>query len=99
MILIRIGHHYLNLEYMVQAEDSAREPEPRELPPDSIRVTMESGRPFDVGGPDAALLRRFLDGLALQMPAATTARRRSGGSAVRRPPPASDGSSPQESKE
>ena len=85
MILVRVGHRYLNLEYLVQAEDESREPEPRELPEGSIRVTMERGRPFDVRGEDAESLRGMLDSLTLQSLPVRPARRTGSSRVIRRP--------------
>lgn len=86
MILVRAGHRYLNLEYLVQAEDESKEPEPKELPPGSIRVTMENGRPFDVHGEDAEGLRAVLDCLMLQPFPVRPAKRTGASRVIRRSP-------------
>jgi hypothetical protein len=55
MYVIRAGRRLLNLDYMIMAEEG----EPGSpVPPGSVRVTMESGKEFDLVGPDADEFRR-----------------------------------------
>ena len=60
MNLIEVGHVVLNLEYLILAEDGAREPEPRTVPRDVLRVTVAPGRVLDLRGDDADRVRRRL---------------------------------------
>lgn len=62
MMLIRVGHRILNVEYLVLVEDSALEPELRTLPDGVIRITVSTGQTFDLCGDDAERLRAFLEG-------------------------------------
>lgn len=63
MHLVRLGHRVLNLRYLILAEDCVGEPDPKTLPPGTIRVTIETGRVIDLDGDDADRLRGFLEDL------------------------------------
>jgi len=62
MYFVRTKKYYLNLNYMIEAEDLDEDPDGR------LRVAMVSGRVRDLEGDDAAIVRRTLKQL-LDLPA------------------------------
>lgn len=70
MNFVEVGHLVINLDYLILSEDGAREPEPRTVPRDVLRVTVAPGRVLDLRGDDAERVRRRL-GEILSPPPAT----------------------------
>lgn len=61
MYLVRIGYKTINLEYLIEAADSALGAPATEAPDGGIRVLIYPGKIFDVGGWDATKLRLHIE--------------------------------------
>ena len=83
MTFVRTGDGYLNLHYLIRAQriDPARSAGPAVL-----RVTHEAGEVFDLADPEAGVLLRILEDLALPRPVDLEDDEASG-----RPPQSQDG--------
>src|SRR4051794_15737536 len=58
MQLIRVGRRTINLEYLIMDEEGDGT---TGVPAGVTRVTLESGKEFDLTGADASLYRRHVD--------------------------------------
>ena len=71
MYLIRVGRRTLNLCYLVMSEEGAQG---ETVPPGVVRITMESGKEFDLKGTDAdAYLRAESEAITRSSPLAAGA--------------------------
>jgi len=68
MHLIEVGHLTISLEHLILAEDSAKEPEPKQLPEGVYRLTIETGRVIDLRGELADIARRQVEASVKAMP-------------------------------
>ena len=65
MFIVKVGRRWLNYNYLIEAEEGGGEGPIR---PDAIRVTMASGREFDLIGPDAEAFRRGASAAEIKLP-------------------------------
>jgi hypothetical protein len=64
--LIRVGNLTISLEHLILVEDAQGEPEPRTLPPELYRMTMETGRVLELTGDRADCARELVDAVAIR---------------------------------
>lgn len=60
MHLIRVGRRVISLEHLILAEFSDGSNDPNGPPPGGARVTLESGKEFDLGPGETDLFGRYL---------------------------------------
>jgi hypothetical protein len=68
MILVRVGRRWLNLEYLILAEEWGDPEEPHSWGPGGLRVTLVSGRVFDLPPAEATTVRRRLEAILAEPP-------------------------------
>jgi hypothetical protein len=66
MYLIRVGNLTISLEHLILVEDAQGEPEPRTLPAGIYRMTLETGRVFDLTGERADCARELIDEVVIR---------------------------------
>jgi transcriptional regulator with XRE-family HTH domain len=66
MYLVRVGNLTISLEHLILVEDAQGEPEPRTLPDGVYRLTMETGRVFDLTGERAECARKLIDEVVIR---------------------------------
>jgi hypothetical protein len=69
MKLIRVGRRWINLEYLIMGEENDGTPETGHIPAGALRLTLESGKEFDLGDGDADKTRRHMAVFVLPDPA------------------------------
>lgn len=69
MKLIKIGRRWINLEYLIMGEEHDGTPETAHIPPGGVRITLESGKEFDLTNGDADKCKRFVGEFFLPDPA------------------------------
>jgi hypothetical protein len=67
MKLIRVGHRWVNLEYLISGEEHD-DAKAESVPIGGLRLTLETGKEFDLDGSDADKCRRHLESLCLPDP-------------------------------
>ncbi len=71
MKLIRVGYRWVNLEYLISGDE--HDPAAADVVPiGALRLTLETGKEFDLHGSDAEKCRRHLESLCLPDPGADT---------------------------
>jgi hypothetical protein len=70
MNLIRLGKRFINLDYMILAEEWDGQAEAPGFGPGAVRLTLESGRVLDLGPVEAEALLRRLGELVAEGPGA-----------------------------
>lgn len=66
--LIRVGRRRINLEYLICDEEGDGSEETKTIPAGGVRITLESGKEFDVVGDDAEKYRRHVEALLMPDP-------------------------------
>ncbi len=69
MKLIRVGRRWINLEYLIMGEEHDGSPETASIPPGGVRLTLESGKEFNLDNGDADKCRRHMAVFVLPEPA------------------------------
>lgn len=77
MHLVQVGRRWINLEYMILAEQWDGSTETAAIPQGGLRVTLEDGKGFDLPPPESDELARhlfaaFISPSAEQFPATVT---------------------------